>query len=75
MQPLLSVWSYVVARLQTKPREAQDKHLADTLVCVKVLLFWRHLSLVRNVCLLSCATDGGLEGKGDVVSCMVEVGV
>lgn len=26
-------------------------------------------------CLLSGVRDGGLEGKGDVVSCLIEVGV
>lgn len=29
----------------------------------------------RVRCLLGCVGDGGLEGKGDAVSCAIEVGV
>lgn len=70
---LLSVYvSYVVVRLLTKPSAPEDKHVEEVYACVS------HRYLEFNpecVCLRSCVGDGGLEGEGDVVSCVIEVRV
>lgn len=59
------MFSHVVERLQTKAREPQNKHVEG---------YESSISTICG-CLLSGVGDGGLEGEGDVVSCLIKVGV